>query len=97
MQNLATDIRGFIVCQEHVAGRDRLDMKWQFATYRAGVSLWSQNVRFAPQKQTSDDGVECPLRAISRHSLAIRPSTAATHGRLPWGARLAWKLNSKKF
>ena len=56
MQNLATDIRGFIVCQEHVAGRDRLDMKWQFATYRAGVSLWSQNVRFAPQKQTSDDG-----------------------------------------
>lgn len=48
--------------------------------------------------------LECPLRAISRHSLAIRPlyslairpSTAATHGRLPWGVRLAWKLNSKK-
>ena len=48
--------------------------------------------------------LECPLWAISRHSLAIRPlyslairpSTAATHGRLPWGARLAWKLNSKK-
>jgi hypothetical protein len=38
MQNLATDIKGFIVCQEHVQGATALppiaDMKWQFPTYR---------------------------------------------------------------
>ena len=68
------------------------------------MSLWSQNVRFAAQKQTSDDGVGMSAKGhkptffgdTPTLFFGDTPSTAATHGRLPWGARLAWKLNSKK-
>jgi hypothetical protein len=61
MQNLATDIRGFIVCQEHVARGDRFTPNSGHEMAIRDLPSLSVALEpkcpICPQKQTSDDGV----------------------------------------